>query len=209
MGGAAWRLFVAVPVPDGVRATLADILEPVRRRVRGGRWQAPETWHLTVRFLGDTPLAALPAIETAVRRTAASRGPFPVELGEAGAFERRRGGRVAWVSLARGEAELAALAAGLAALLAPGQAAQEPFRVHLTIAREAPDELVAAVAAAIAAARQRDRSGAHVSVGLGARPVPPAWGVLAWTADRLVLYRSVLGSAGATHTPLLDVPLTG
>ncbi len=209
MSGATWRLFVAVPLPEGVRAALVDILDPVRRRVRGGRWQAPETWHLTVRFLGETPLTALPAIETAVRRTAASQGPFPIELGEAGAFGRRRGGRVAWVGLTRGEAELAALAARLAALLVPGQAVQEPFRVHLTIAREAPDELVAAVAAAIRAARQRDRWAADVPVGLGARAVRPARGVLAWTADRLVLYRSVLGSAGATHTPLLEVPLTG
>ena len=34
-------------------------------------------------------------------------------------------------------------------------------------------------------------------------------GSLAWIADRLVLYHSVLGSSGATHTALLEAPLGG
>ncbi len=60
--GEAQRLFIAVPVPDDVRMALAAALDPVRRRVRGGRWSAPETWHLTLRFLGDTLPDAVPGI---------------------------------------------------------------------------------------------------------------------------------------------------
>ncbi len=118
----------------------------------------------------------------------------------------RRGGRVAWVGLEQGDAEVTALAAELAARLAPAEVNRELIRVHLTIARDAPDGLVPALDAALRAARHREPG--TTCVGLG---VPPALASgrdpLGWMVDRLVLYRSVLGSRGAVHTALLEVPL--
>ncbi len=208
----AWRLFVAIPVPGEVRDALARAIEPVRRRVRGGRWQSPETWHLTLRFLGDTPTGAIPPIERAVGATAAGRPPFRLELGRAGSFEHRRGGRIAWVGLVEGEQEVAALAERLARAIAPNEPTA-PLQAHLTIAREAPDGLVEALAAVLAGLRSADvpRGAVPGRVGLGSRPPAPVDRPepLAWTADRLVLYRSVLGPSGATHTPLLEAPLGG
>ena len=207
-----WRLFVAIPVPDEVRAALAAALDSVRTRFRGGRWQSPDTWHLTLRFLGDTPVGDLPSIERAVRAAAAAGGPFRVALGEPGSFEHRRGGRVAWVGLAQGGPEVAALAGRLAAALVPGELAGPPLQVHLTIARDAPDGLVPALAAAMEALRAgTSGTGGVGRVGLGSRPAAPAGGEgsFAWVADRLVLYRSVLGRGGAIHTALVEAPLGG
>ena len=212
MAAETWRLFIAIPVPDEVRAALAAALDPVKVRFGGGRWQASDTWHLTLRFLGDTPVGDLPLIERAVRSAAADGAPFRVALGEAGSFEHRRGGRVAWVGLAQGGPEVAALAGRLAAVLAPGEPGGVPFQVHLTIAREAPDGLVPALTAAIEASRSGASGTARAGrVGLGSRPVAPATGEgsLVWVADRLVLYRSVLGRGGATHTALVEAPLGG
>ncbi len=206
----AWRLFIAIPVPDEVRSALAAALDPVRARFRGGRWQSADTWHLTLRFVGDTPVGDLPAIEQAIRAVAATGAPFRIELGEAGSFERRRGGRVAWVGLALGGPEVAALAGRLASALAPGEPADLPPQVHLTIARDAPDGLVAAVVAAMEAFRAGTRGAERAGrVGLGSRSVGPlvGEGSFAWMADRLVLYRSVLGRGGATHTALLEARL--
>jgi 2'-5' RNA ligase len=203
--GEAQRLFIAVPVPDDVRMALAAALDPVRRRVRGGRWSAPETWHLTLRFLGDTLPDAVPGIRDGVQATAARQSPFAAALGRAGAFE-RRGGRVVWVGLEQGDAEVAMLAAALAARLAPADVHLEAIRVHLTIARDAPDGLVPALDAALRAARPSEPDTTRVGLG-----VPPASASgrdpLGWMVDRLVLYRSVLGNRGAVHTPLLEVPL--
>ena len=207
-----WRLFIAIPVPAEVRSALAAALDPVRVRFRGGRWQSPDTWHLTLRFLGDTPAGDLPAIERAVRTVAAAAAPFRVELGEAGSFEHRRGGRVAWVGLALGGPEAAVLAGRLGAALAPGEPAGPRPQVHLTIARDTPDGVVAAVAAAMEAFRAGTQTtGRAGRVGLGSGPAGPTAGEgsLAWVADRLVLYRSVLGRGGAAHTALLEAPLGG
>ena len=187
---ATWRLFVAVPVPVAVRAALVAAFEPVRRRTDGGRWQSPDTWHLTVRFLGDTPLTALAEVEAAVRGAASGLRPFELEIGDAGSFERGRG-RIAWIGLRRGDGELAALASRLAARLGDDERSHGAFHAHLTIARDAPDGLVAGLSVALRAA----------AIG-GGTP-------LAWQADSLVLYRSVLEPGGAVHSALVTAPLGG
>lgn len=206
---AAWRLFVAVPLPQDVRSALEDALGRVRDEVRGGRWLGPETWHLTLRFLGDTPVPEIPLIEEAVRSAARTARPFAAALGHAGAFE-RRSGRVAWIGLDSGAEAVAALARALAAATAPDEVSREPFRAHLTIAREAPVALVGALDEAMREARTGRPRPASAGLGSGP-PAPPVRLVggdpFAWTVDRLVLYRSVLGRTGAQHTPLLEARL--
>ena len=204
---ASWRLFIALPVPGHVRDALAAALDPVRARVRRGRWQDPGTWHLTLRFLGDTPPGSVPSIEVALEDAATGQPPFAASLGRAGSFE-RRGGRVAWIGLERGVEPVARLAGSLATRLAPGEIEREPFRVHLTIARDAPDGLVPVLQAALDSARAS--AAGPPRVGLGRPPQPVAGGdALTWTVDRLVLYRSVLGRGGAVHTEIAGARLEG
>lgn len=202
---APWRLFIALPVPGPVRDALAAALDPVRSRVRSGRWQDPGTWHLTLRFLGDTPPGSVPAIEAALHDAATGQPPFEASLGHAGSFA-GRGGRVAWIGLERGVEPVARLAGSLAAVLAPGEVGREPFRAHLTIARDAPDELVPALQAALDVARTPAAGPPRVGLGRPPQPVPGG-DALAWTVDRLVLYRSVLGRGGAVHSEIAGVHL--
>ena len=173
----AWRLFVAVPLPPAVRDELAARTASLRTRRDAARWQSPDTWHLTLRFLGDVPARNVPAITAGMRRAARRIDPFPVELRGSGSFGGGHRGRVLWIGVGRGAAELAALANALSEALSPETAATEPgFRAHLTVAREADPSLPAALATALA-------SGSD----------------LTWLADRLVLYRSHLGPGGARH----------
>jgi 2'-5' RNA ligase len=176
------RLFIAVPLADEVRDLVATAIQSARAGFPNARWQAPETWHLTLRFLGDTPVAGVSQVEAAVRDAASTARPFEVWLGRPGAFHRSRGGAVAWIGVDRGAPELAALARALAERLSPETAGAEPaFHAHLTLAREAPPGIVAALAAVLPARTS-------------------------WRADRLVLYRSELGRGGARHTPLVEAP---
>ncbi|MGC8634536.1 MAG: RNA 2',3'-cyclic phosphodiesterase [Candidatus Limnocylindrales bacterium] len=210
MSEETWRLFVAIPVPDAVRAALAAAVQPVRQRLPAARWQSPDTWHLTLRFLGETERAAVPGLERAVRETAASGGPFRLALGEAGSFERRGRGRVAWIGLASGAPEVERLAQRLALACGAPAEATLPVQVHLTVARDAPDDLVGALAGALEAVRARNSPAGRpgrVGLGSGVRNGPEDAGPLAWIADRLVLYRSQLDRAGARHTPVFEARL--
>lgn len=210
MSRETWRLFVAIPVPDVVRDTLAAAVQPVQEKLPGARWQSPDTWHLTLRFLGETDPDALPGLERAVREAAAPQVAFRLALGEAGSFERRGRGRVAWIGLASGATEVERLAQRLALACGSPAEAGLPVQVHLTVARDAPDELVGALARALDAARVSGspaRPPGRVGLGSGAPHGPGGGGSLAWIADRLVLYRSQLGRDGARHTPLFEALL--
>ena len=131
------RLFVAVHVPDAVRAEVDEALTPARA-VAGDRlrWTRPEGWHLTLAFLGQVPDEAVAAYDAAVAAAAAAgEGPFEVVLpGSAGTF---RSG-VLWATVDGGPG-LAGLAEAVRReLVGAGAALEErPFSAHLTLARTA------------------------------------------------------------------------
>ena len=129
------RLFVAVELPPGHRASLAGVCERGRRG--GVRWVGPENVHLTLKFLGDVDEALLADLKAALAAVAAAAEPFPLSLKGGGCFPNARAPRVIWIGLAEGAEEASALAAAVERALEPlGFAAEKrPFRPHLTIGR--------------------------------------------------------------------------
>ena len=101
------------------------------------RWVRSANLHLTLRFLGATPAAALPALEAAIGRTASGLAPFEARLAGAGAFPSPARPRAVFLRVTDGAASLGALADGLAAELAAGgwPPGERPFEAHLTLAR--------------------------------------------------------------------------
>ncbi len=176
------RVFVAVPVPDEVRAALADRLG---RAQIPGRVVPPENWHLTLRFLGwvdevgyDRLLAALDGSDL---------GPsFKISLGEMGAFPRPRKATVVWLDLTEGMERLRELAdAAEEAAQTAGFAPEErPFRVHLTLSRVRPSEDVSDLIA----------------------DFPPV--DLEWRCRSVMVYESHLGRGGARYEALETFPLS-
>lgn len=138
---------------------------------------APESLHLTLRFLGHVEAPVLDGL------IAAARGlrfdPFELRLGAQGAFGAGRRVRVVWLAIGTGEGPLAALASRLEAAAREAGLPPEdrPFRAHLTLAR-AP------------------RQGAS----LPALPSPPE--TPAWTVAEFELYKSRLTPAGPIYSPV-------
>lgn len=133
------RAFIAIDLPPAVKAALADVAATLGGRVPRGavRWVRPEQMHLTLRFLGDTPVDRLPALAAALDAVTEGRAPFALRLTDVGCFPNARRPRVVWVGLGRAEKELAALVAGLEAALRPlgWPPEDKPFRAHLTLGR--------------------------------------------------------------------------
>ncbi len=137
------RAFIAIDLPADVKAALGDVAAALAAGVPRGavRWVRPEQIHLTLRFLGDTPIDRLPALAAALDDVAGRQASFALRLTTTGCFPNAHRPRVVWVGLGGEAAALAALVANLNATLdALGLPPEDkPFRAHLTLGRVKDD----------------------------------------------------------------------
>ena len=129
------RAFVAVDLPEELRAELRSRQRSLHKAARGARWVRPEGIHLTLKFLGEVPdervdetsktLASLPAFT-----------PFKLQVKGIGFFPQARRPRVLWVEIEPCpplEALAAQVNKSLEAIGFAGE--QRAFQPHLTLAR--------------------------------------------------------------------------
>lgn len=176
------RLFLGVALPEPVRAALLAHLGGAGELP--GRVVPPESWHLTLRFLGDTPPEQRERL-TAELAAAPLGPPLQIVFGGLGAFPSPARARVLWLGVEQGREPLRALAhaAEQVARRAGFAAERRPFAPHLTLSRL--------------------RSPADVGP-LIAR-LPPASQPM--RVEQVVLFRSVLGAGPARYQALRRVPL--
>jgi 2'-5' RNA ligase len=178
------RLFVAIDIPDDVRALVEHGLEPIRERYPRGRWVPTRNQHVTLKFLGTTWPRLLEPVTQAVGGVAAAHRPFETRVAELGAFPSARRARVLWVALEDPQERLSKIAAGLDEALARDFAPEKRgFTPHLTVARFEPP---------VRLEDEIDR------LGVESRPFGVDW---------LVLYRSHLRRPAPVYEPLASFPL--
>ncbi len=131
------RLFFALWPPARVREQLWESLAPLRRARPGVRWVPPERYHVTLRFLGDTPAALLPSLKVAADSLSREKA-FRARFTAAGVFPPRGTPRVYWVGVTPGR--LIRMRKALDAALDRVGIAPErrPFKAHLTVGRVRP-----------------------------------------------------------------------
>jgi 2'-5' RNA ligase len=94
------RLFVAIELPGEVREALSRLQHELQRRgLEKLRWLRPEGIHLTLKFLGETPVEKVPAIEEALSSVVPNLSPFPMWLGHVDTFRGEKVPRVVWVGV--------------------------------------------------------------------------------------------------------------
>ena len=179
------RLFVALRPPALIRDALLDL----DTDVDDARWQDEEQLHLTLRFVGEVERACAEDLAAALERL---RAPAPtVHLAGVGAFGGHGRQAQLWAGLDPRD-PLAALHRKVDRVcvgvgLTPEHRA---FTPHITVAR---------------LPRRTAVNGPEVTRWLqrhGALSSEP------FTLDRLILYRSHLGPAGAGYEAVLAVPLS-
>lgn len=74
------RLFTALEIPDGIAARLAGL----QRGIEGARWIERESFHITLRFIGDIPEDIAADVDMALE--AVPFAPFEIELEGVGEF---------------------------------------------------------------------------------------------------------------------------
>ena len=189
------RAFVAIELPEEVKTELGKLLGILRgTRVRGLRLVRLEGIHLTLKFLGNIPMANVEPITVALHKSVGTHSPFKVQLGEVGVFPNRRNPRVLWAGVQENIEALVSLQSDIDETLTTVGFAKErrEFTPHLTLARiregSSPTDSRTASETLFLADFQ---SGLDINVG------------------SVSLIRSTLKPDGAIYESLASVPLNG
>lgn len=129
------RLFVAVDIPEDVRAAIESLVVKLRRADREAPWVRIEGLHVTLKFIGETPPENAEKIQSALRAVPVP-APFEMRFRGLGFFPDERRPRVLWAGI-QAAPTLAALAEAVESVLAPMGIPREgrAFAPHLTLAR--------------------------------------------------------------------------
>ncbi|WP_219838277.1 RNA 2',3'-cyclic phosphodiesterase [Paenibacillus sp. R14(2021)] len=196
---AAQRLFIAVPLPDALKQTVAAWTAGLRPSFPFRKWTHEADLHVTLQFLGDTAPGRIPELIAALTAAAESGGvqPFKLSLQGTGTFGRPQQPRVFWTDLGGETTQLHRLQRLVAQATAPlGFAAEaRPYSPHLTIARSYLGEEAFVLPALLQGGRFNsqpagipapDPSGKSMpQQAEGREDKPPSWHV-----DEFVLYRT-------------------
>lgn len=132
------RIFIAIELPHEVKVELASL----ENRLKEGRhsfvkWVAPDSIHLTLKFLGNIAPARVPQIVASLAVAAQGISPFNLQLGGLGAFPNLNRPRVIWVGIEGDAEKLALLQRNVdSSLSALGFASDSrAFSPHLTLGR--------------------------------------------------------------------------
>jgi RNA 2',3'-cyclic 3'-phosphodiesterase len=190
-----FRLFIALTLPEAVKAEVEQAQAQLRRALRQARvsWTRLEQFHLTLKFLGNVEVQRVDALIAAVRAAGAGFPALRLRAEQLGCFPSLRSPRVAWVGVNDAVQDLPRLQAALETACAgfTSQPAQERFSGHVTLARI---KAIGRPEAETLAAQVRAMAGQSFGQ---------------WTTDHLDILRSELSPQGARHTVLAETPLLG
>ena len=128
------RVFVGLDIDPAIRERMTRYLEGVRGFAPEARWVKPESFHVTLKFIGEQKDELVEEIK---RELATVRGqPFDISFRGNGFFPNARSPRVFWLGIEAGE-QLRQLAKAVDEAVARTGVERETndYQPHLTLAR--------------------------------------------------------------------------
>jgi 2'-5' RNA ligase len=178
-------VFIAIDVPGEIRERLAAVQERIRVSTNSARWVAPESIHVTLKFIGEMPEKRREDIDLALRGLTWKH--IRVNIHGVGFFPGTRSPRVFWAGLEAVAIEGLAKEIDSRLERAGFDRERRKFRPHLTLARA---------------------KNSHLDKGMinAAAPFTDAdFGT--FTVDRIFLFESTLKSGGSVYTKLQEYRL--
>ncbi len=184
------RLFVALDIDSDIRDRIAEFRTQVQSLAPDVRWVRPETFHVTLQFLGETK--KLEEIQRKLRQVRSS--PIAMAFRNAGFFPNPKSPRVFWVGIEADE-HLQELVISIAEALRPLGYERDPgpFKPHLTLAR-------AGSGGRRSTSSGRSAAGLRQVCAKVETMLPLEFGTM--TAREFYLYESKLSPVGAQYNKL-------
>jgi 2'-5' RNA ligase len=189
------RLFVALDIDADIRERITAFRDQLRPLAPDVRWVGPETYHVTLQFLGETRKSD--QIREALQKLRAAA--VTLSFRGAGFFPAPKSPRVFWVGI-EGDENLQRLADTVAQALQPlgFERDHAKFTPHLTLARSGSGRPRPVRGEFAAPSLQRVRERLEQSA-------VPDFGTM--TAHEFILYESHLSPAGARYEKRATFPL--
>lgn len=170
------RLFIGIPLSAAVSRQLSAVSSRLHSGNDGLRWSAPESWHITLQFLGNTSQDQYSCLVESLRGLRSP--PLPIQLDSLGFFD-RAGVFFAGVWLTP---ELTALQRLVLAATEPCgfTAESRDYHPHITLARS------------------KGKEGRYGIQRLRHKPLPH-FASSAWTAHEFLLYESFTRPSGSHY----------
>src|SRR5215469_729042 len=189
------RLFIALDIDPDIRERIGAFRNQMRALAPDVRWVGPETFHITLQFLGETK--KLEDVRRALKHIKVEA--VQLSFRGAGFFPNPKAPRVFWVGI-EGDSNLQTLAESVASTTRPlgFEHDQGPYTPHLTLARSG-------------SGRPRPVPGERPASGLQrvrdelAKLPQPDFGTM--TAHEFFLYESHLSPQGARYEKRAWYPL--
>jgi 2'-5' RNA ligase len=132
------RTFIALEIPQSIRARLASFTERIAPEAPDFRWVDPVSMHVTLAFLGDVDHKDLAKVCSAVGPAVVGQEPLRFEVRGVGAFPDPARPRTLWAGVSGPSAERlgtlrAAIVGAVARLGYPAD--EQRFHPHVTLGR--------------------------------------------------------------------------
>jgi 2'-5' RNA ligase len=187
------RSFIAIELPEAVKLNLSQLEARLKSgRTTSVRWVAPESIHLTLKFLGNIVVESTKDITQAMAEAAQGIPPFRLEVKDLGVFPNLTRVQVAWVGVYGEIDKLSQFQQRLDSNLSRLGFAPErrPFTPHLTIARV------------------RDNSSPTERQAIGQLITSTHFEAGAFTVDAISLMKSQLTREGSIYSRISQVALS-
>lgn len=183
------RRFIAIELSTELLQFIEGFTDQALREYsKDFRWVKTENLHLTLKFLGDTPINSIEVVNLTLNTIAAKMNPFPLKIGGTGAFPTWDRARTIWIGL-QPSTELQTLVKTVELSLAdigfPSD--NKKFSPHLTLCRVSDYAEPAKVK--------------KLKMYMQSCTIPDD---LSWTANRVTLFKSVLKPEGPVYSVLSE-----
>jgi len=131
------RSFIAINLPDTIKAEIGAIIERLRNAGPPARWVPAQNLHVTIKFLDEISDAQVKPLIGAITAAIGQTKPFELKLGGFGFFPNERKSRVFWIGIESGFDILKEVARNVDRQTESLGFAPEkrPFSAHITLAR--------------------------------------------------------------------------
>jgi len=131
------RLFIASSLSEEIKHSLSTIIEELKKSGSDTKWIERENIHLTIKFLGNTPIEKIKNISEVLSKTFSEESAPCVTLEKLGSFPSLSEPRVIWAGLKDASGFLKRAPAALEAALEKIGFEKETrgFQAHITLGR--------------------------------------------------------------------------